>query len=217
MSGEKAHVALLGQLYRHAAPAVRLLATYRPLICPFGPLLLHVPTGSRVLDIGCGTGVFLALLAAQGRLSAGIGCDISRKSLAAAEHMQATHPNGSLLSFQLAGDAGVWPAGPYDVVSAIDLLHHIPPHQQAEVFQAAAQRVRPGGLLLCKDMRADPWWCGLGNRLHDLALARQWIHYLKWSALDDWARTAGLRRVDRQHWRRFWYHHEMRVYQRREK
>ena len=42
---------------------------------------------------------------------------------------------------------------------------------------AACDRVRLGGLLIYKDTASAPAWAAWVNRLHDLVLARQWIHY----------------------------------------
>jgi hypothetical protein len=51
----------------------------RPLICPFDELLDLVPIGARMLDAGCGAGLFLGLLADAGRLGEGYGFDTALK------------------------------------------------------------------------------------------------------------------------------------------
>ncbi|HBM90547.1 MAG TPA: hypothetical protein DD400_01520, partial [Rhodospirillaceae bacterium] len=50
-------------LYRNETFLLRALVTLRPFICPFEVLLKEIPEKSRVLDIGCGTGFILNLLA----------------------------------------------------------------------------------------------------------------------------------------------------------
>lgn len=48
-------------LYGDASFIARTLAAWRPYICPFEVLVRAVPMGSRVLDVGCGSGLFAAL------------------------------------------------------------------------------------------------------------------------------------------------------------
>jgi tRNA1(Val) A37 N6-methylase TrmN6 len=55
----------------------RLLAIYRPSICPFEPIVRLVPSSANVLDFGCGSGALVLLLAAIGRIKKGIACEIS--------------------------------------------------------------------------------------------------------------------------------------------
>ncbi len=76
-------------LYADAGFTIRTMQSLRPFICPFDALVDVVPQGSRLLDIGCGAGLFLALLAHTGRLAEGIGYDIDAKSLDVARRMHA--------------------------------------------------------------------------------------------------------------------------------
>jgi SAM-dependent methyltransferase len=59
----------------------RFFNAYRPNICPFEALVDAVPNASEVFDIGCGTGLFLYILRAEGKLSKGIGLDIDADRL----------------------------------------------------------------------------------------------------------------------------------------
>ncbi len=55
------------ELFCNAPLPMRLLQRYRPCICPFESLVPDIQEGSSVLDVGCGCGLFLGLLAALGR------------------------------------------------------------------------------------------------------------------------------------------------------
>jgi SAM-dependent methyltransferase len=81
----------------------------------------HVPPGSSVLEIGCGTGNLLAALAA----SRGVGLDISPKILGIA---RSKHPG---LTF-LAGDAEDIPLSePFDYILLSDLIGYFDDVQRA--------------------------------------------------------------------------------------
>jgi len=199
-------------LYRNAPAFSRFLIAARPSICPMQPLLRAVPANSHVLDIGCGNGLLLAWLALNDRLSQGLGCDVSLPALEGARSMgqayQALHGK-HLLDFVDCRDA--LPAGRFDVVSMVDVMHHIPPAAQQQMFLDAVTRVKPGGTLLYKDMVARPWWRAWGNRLHDLVLARQWIHYVPLERVKEWAAQSRLTVQHEERYARFWYGHELLV------
>jgi len=48
--------------------------------------------------------------------------------------------------------------------------------------------------------------------MHDLLLARQWIHYLPIRRVDEWAGEFGLVPVHKEAISRLWYRHELRIY-----
>lgn len=203
-------------LYRDGPALLRRLQHWRPYICPFEGMIRHIPAGSRVLDVGCGGGLFLGLLAHEGRLTGGIGFDISADAIGLAKRMAATPElEGQLEFFRL--DVGEpWPEGTFDAVCLIDVLHHVPPSAQRACLTTAASHVRPGGVLLYKDMARRPRWCAWANRLHDLVLARQWIHYIPVDQVETWAAGAGLRTGHAESFQRLWYAHELRVFGRPE-
>ena len=142
-------------LYCDASISVRLLASARTYICAMQPLLAEVPPQSTVFDIGCGSGLFLSLLGANGQITYAIGSDLNIKALQSAKtaiSRLAEKRNGVTIDFIEAEEPKNWPDTCFSVVSTIDVMHHIPPRQQRATFEAAAQRVGPGGRLLYKDM-----------------------------------------------------------------
>jgi 2-polyprenyl-3-methyl-5-hydroxy-6-metoxy-1,4-benzoquinol methylase len=170
----------------------RLMQQGRPLICPFERVIDAVPPGSVVLDAGCGDGLLLGLLATFGRVHEGLGFDASAAAIRNARRMRAHLPPSARVAFERRDAGAPWPAGRYDVVTLVDLLHHVPPAAQRAVLQEAARRVAPGGLLVCKDMADAPRWRALVSHLHDLLVARQRIHLVPFGVVRDVLEQCGL-------------------------
>ena len=212
--------ALARELYVDGPWLKKKLQHWRPQICPFERLVPHVPIGASVLDVGCGCGLFLGLLAGTGRLGRGTGFDISPAAIAVASAMgQRLNRRGGAADRTVEFvqiDAGApWPAGTFDIVSMIDVMHHIPPADQRRFFSLAAQKLSPGSALLYKDMCRRPIWRAAANRLHDLLLARQWIHTVPIALVESWAAEEGLQCDHAERIDVLWYGHELRVFRRR--
>src|SRR4051794_8212599 len=88
-----------------------------------------VGPGTTLLDLGCGGGLFAAAAVERGARVTGIDTDPAAVALAATEVPQAT------FDVRTAEDP---PAGPFDVVAAVQLLMHVP---DPVVVLAGAARV----------------------------------------------------------------------------
>ena len=204
-------------LYAEGPTLLRALQRWRPYISPFDRLLDCVPPGSSVLDVGCGGGLFLALLAHENRIRLGVGFDANPAVIDLAGRMAKRAAGGGSsaeLRFERRDVADPWPGGTFDVVSVIDVLHHVPTAAQRAALAAAAERVAPGGRLLYKDMCRRPLWRAAANQLHDLVVARQWIHHVAVEEVEQWASETGLRLALAERVNRLCYGHDLRVFER---
>jgi len=204
-------------LYKAGSWPLRALQRWRPYICPFEELLALIPPGSNVLDVGCGGGLLLFLLTAYDPGARGTGIDVSPSSIGFAQRTLLVHSSDLLkrLSFLHLDATKPWPVGTFDVVSLVDVVHHVPQAKQLDVLREALTHVKPGGLLLYKDMCDAPWALAAANRAHDLLLTQQWIRYLPIEAVEQWAGDAGLDLIDSRQLRRYWYGHELRLFRRK--
>jgi 2-polyprenyl-3-methyl-5-hydroxy-6-metoxy-1,4-benzoquinol methylase len=190
--GQQISVAAAAQrLYRGAPPVARTLQSLRPYICPFDDLLACIPPAAHMLDVGCGAGLLLGLVADRYPETSGIGFDTSGSAIAAARKMAASNGFENRMMFEQRAVGEAWPSGPFDVVSMVDVLHHIPRAHQHRVIEQCFAHVRPGGILLYKDMGQRPVFSALWNRAHDLVLARQWIHYRAVTEVCSWLGALG--------------------------
>lgn len=209
--------AVASRLYVGGSPVARLIQRHRHRIAPVAALVQAVPPASSVLDVGCGGGLLLCCLSAAGRLRSGLGVDSSAVAIAAAHGAAArlaTQPGAVVPRFECRPVQAGLPEGPFDVVCLVDVLHHVPPAAQERAFRDAASRVRPGGILIYKDMCDAPAWRAGMNRMHDLVMARQWINYVPVEHADAWARSCGLATERAEECAMLWYGHELRVYRR---
>lgn len=202
------------RLYTEGPRFARLSQHWRPFICPFHVLVECVPTRAEVLDVGCGSGLFLTLLASANRISKGVGFDANAATVAIAVKATQHLETSQILTFCHVPVGEPWPEGSFDVVSMIDVLHHIPQEAHQRAIEQAASRVRPGGLFLYKDIARWPHWKAWANRLHDLVLARDWIHYAPTEQVSAWAGAVGLEQLEHRLIDVLWYRHDLLVFER---
>jgi len=201
-------VAITRRIYSQAKGIVRAKQAIRARICPFHILAGYVPTGGTVLDVGCGNGLWILLLAQLGRLRGAVGFDTNAKTIAVAQQAANQFTNSNIVRFEYRDANDEWPSGQFDMVSLIDVLHHVPPQHQINVLKAASECVAEGGLLLFKDIGTRPLWRAWANRMHDLLFAGEWVNYRDVDDVILWAEDEGLHVEDRGAVDMYWYRHE---------
>lgn len=108
----------------------------------FNELLLgavEIPDGGSLLDVACGNGRFLKMLAAERRFQ-GYGVDISGKMVESAARR-----NPSMVFQRAACDALPFEADTFDAVTVCAAMHHFP--DPAGFAREAFRVTKPGGRL----------------------------------------------------------------------
>ena len=149
-------------------------------------------SGGTLLDIGCGQGLALALLAEAGRAfdagtwPAGWPAPPRFDRMAGIETRRRV---ARLARGALAGDAEIIEAdarrasfGRARAILLFDVLHLMRPEEQEGLLAAMAERLEPGGVMLVREADASAGWRStavcLGNRLKAIAVGswRQEFH-----------------------------------------
>jgi 2-polyprenyl-3-methyl-5-hydroxy-6-metoxy-1,4-benzoquinol methylase len=99
-----------------------------------------------VLDIGCGTGFVVASFQRAGFQSAeGIDSDRGQVKLAQARNLPVVH-----VPVVQTEEWSKKRRGRYALVTAIDVLEHIPRQHQLDFLQGVYDLLRPGGMFICR-------------------------------------------------------------------
>jgi uncharacterized protein (DUF2062 family)/ubiquinone/menaquinone biosynthesis C-methylase UbiE len=161
-----------------------------------------LPSGGTLVDVGCGTGLMLALLAEAdstfrtGKWPAGapappvfdelVGIELRPRVARLA--MSALGESAAILQAD-ARDAALEGA---DAVLFFDVLHMMPAGDQERLLASMARRLRPEGVMLVREADAGAGWgfrtVRAGNRLKAVAVGRwrQTFHFrsaAEWTAL----------------------------------
>jgi 2-polyprenyl-3-methyl-5-hydroxy-6-metoxy-1,4-benzoquinol methylase len=118
----------------------------------------------------------------------------------------------AFLRFQTIDSLAQAPDLAYDVVSIVDVVHHVRRPDQLDFFIEAASKLRRGGTLIYKDISAQHKFWGACNTLHDLLKAQELVHYVSEESLGRAARAAGLERCTSSYVRKLWYMHVIQIF-----
>lgn len=151
-----------------------------------------LPRPGRLVDLGCGRGILLTLLAVHGAADPGVpdvrltGIELRERHVRAARH--ALGDDGEVRQ----GDLTAAPVPPCDTAVLLDVLHYLPAADQERLLARVAGALAPGGVLIVRDADAAAGWrfalTRAAERFNALARGhlRQRFHYRSrdaWTAL----------------------------------
>lgn len=150
----------MSRIARVLPPIERAYATIRfSIMRPklVSVLDLMLPDEGRILDIGCGFGLFSAYFAQTQPARAIVGVDPNgRRTAMATRVFDQLGLQGHTF---IAGDA-TSPAieGPFEAAYMLDVMHHVPREEQVSLLRHLHGLLVPHGVLLIKDITTEPWF-----------------------------------------------------------
>lgn len=166
-------------------------------------LLQHglLPSEGRLLDLGCGRGILLALLlTARERSERGLLPEGWPSPPAALDlHGIESNPKASAAGRIALGDAATIETAdlrdaelpPARVALLLDVLHYLPAAGQEELVGRIAAALEPGGLLLIRDADAAGGWRFTATRVQERLCAlgrRHWGQRFHYRSAGEWQR-----------------------------
>jgi 2-polyprenyl-3-methyl-5-hydroxy-6-metoxy-1,4-benzoquinol methylase len=142
------------RLYADAGLLLGLYAFLRLKLAPMITIEEYVPRAGTILDLGCGSGIFANILFLGSSQRAITGVDVNARRIKTAKLIASGNPN---LEFA-EGDANGYPLKRCDMVTLIDVLHHMEFSRQELLLQKLYDAISEGTVLLIKDLEKAPWW-----------------------------------------------------------
>ena len=116
---------------------------------------LLLPEEGRILDVGCGFGLFAAYFAQTQPRRTIVGIDPDARRVAMARKVAAKlQLDGLEFMAADARDADV--RGPFDAAYVLDVMHHVPKDDQRALLARLGDLLAPGGVLVLKDITTEP-------------------------------------------------------------
>lgn len=132
----------------------RSFSTTRAKVQPgIQQLIANIPESAKLLDLGCGNGIFLHCLAEQGFHGSYTGLDFSPKLLKDAQELNRSVQSVEMDFKTIDLSAMDWDDGlvkmSFDIVTAFAVLHHLPDaNMRKELIKKIHKLLKPSGLFL---------------------------------------------------------------------
>ncbi|HUR79634.1 MAG TPA: class I SAM-dependent methyltransferase [Thermoanaerobaculia bacterium] len=126
----------------------RLHILIRYISCPFTRTLADIPANARLLDVGAGHSLLGILIEDRVREVVSVEPDL-RKSLL---------PSPSPKIRKVAGYDDCIRANDFDAATIYDVLYRLPVNAHRALLERLFARLRPGGVLLVKEMDRERRW-----------------------------------------------------------
>jgi len=149
--------------------SVRLYLKLRSFIIPFDLIEKYVPKKGNIVDIGCGYGIFANYLALKSSSRNVVGIDLVKKRISMANDIFGHLENLNFICSNITNTK----LPKTDVITAIDVLHHIPTEElQNKLLKSCYSVLNDGGKLILKDLDTKPRWKYLFNFIHDYLMTK---------------------------------------------
>jgi cyclopropane fatty-acyl-phospholipid synthase-like methyltransferase len=137
----------------------------------------YLPATGRILDLGCGFGLFLLFFADLYPGCKFSGADLNPKRIKQAQNV--ADKLGFLnVNFNVADVRKYQFSEKFDAVYMLDIIHHMPPEEVEPLLTSVKNNLSDNGILLIKDVRRRPaykrWFTYVLDKLMDY---KSPVHY----------------------------------------
>jgi 2-polyprenyl-6-hydroxyphenyl methylase/3-demethylubiquinone-9 3-methyltransferase len=158
-------------VFSQLPPAERFHIHARAFSTPLEAVAARVPSGGAVADIGCGHGLFSALLALSDSRRTVHGVDPDPRKIEWARQGPGRLPNVRAEVGTVESLAERLP-GHFDTVVVNDVLYLLPVERWPGFLQEARRLLRPGGRFLLKEAEGDGSWKHFKCLAQELVMVR---------------------------------------------
>lgn len=172
----------------------------------FDRLERHVPRRGRVLDLGCGHGLFTVLAASRSPEREVVGIDLLKSRLQVGRAVAERYGIANVRFERRSIDDP--PRGDFDAIVIADVLMYVPREFHLSILRGCVDRLSPGGILLVKEQVLAPSWKARMVAIQEsityglkvrLGMSRTWnkvaspgVHLWDAGAFEEVLRTLGL-------------------------
>jgi 2-polyprenyl-3-methyl-5-hydroxy-6-metoxy-1,4-benzoquinol methylase len=141
----------------------------------------------RILDVGCGFGLFAAYFGQTHPRRRIVGVDPDARRVGLARHV-AERLGLREHSFVVGDVRDAAIEGPFDAAYVLDVMHHLPSEDQRGVLERLRGLLAPGGMLILKDITTEPRFGLLFTELLDRLMVGwneplAYRHHREWGAM----------------------------------
>lgn len=161
-----------------------MLAKLRNYILPVGDILSLIPQKGTVYEIGCGYGSLAAEIARSRPHCTVRGIDIDKSKINRAKDMY-TYKNLDLVQ----ANSLTYEYKQGEAITMSDFLHHIGFEDQISLLKKVKSILKPGGVVIMKEIDLADGWRMIASRLWDLLLyphdkiyyrsKKEWVNILR--------------------------------------
>lgn len=144
----------IARLYANLGLGTKLYVKWRWRFCPYERIEGYVPANGKIIDLGCGYGLFANLLVSKSCRRSVIGVDSSSRRIEMAK--EASYSQGNPMFLQ--GEISKAELNDCDSVIIIDVLHHVDDKTYQFLLNNVFEKLRKGGTLIIQEVGKKPLW-----------------------------------------------------------